>query len=126
MRLSVARYCDGSFVYKIKTSTFTILQEKRCIDLFPMRCPPPPTVTDAMIVAIRPAMHLSPEIHRIISCLHNKTVGHWGAKTCKKYLRRLGHGDITFHSITEFIRQFPACEPIKDTHKETPLHMCVL
>jgi len=67
-----------------------------------------------MIVAVRPDEHLSPELWRVITTAHNKDFGHWGAKTCRKYLRKfLGRGDITICSITEFIRQCPSYNPFE-------------
>jgi hypothetical protein len=38
--------------------------------------PPPPTLADRRIVALRPVMVLSPDIHARLSKVHNSKVGH--------------------------------------------------
>ena len=39
--------------------------------------PPPPTLADRRIVALRPVMVLPPDIHARLSKVHNSKVGHW-------------------------------------------------
>ena len=40
--------------------------------------PPPPTLADRRIVALRPVMVLPSDIYARLSKLHNSKVGHWG------------------------------------------------
>ena len=49
--------------------------------------PPPPTLADRRIVALRPVMELPPDIHARLSKVHNSKVGHWGLDICKRRLR---------------------------------------
>jgi hypothetical protein len=52
--------------------------------------PPPPTLADRRIVALRPVMVLPLDIHAsvmVLSKVHNSKVGHWGLDICKRRLR---------------------------------------
>ena len=73
-----------------------------------------PTVTSSMIVALRPVMILPPDIRDRLARVHNPKVGHWGLDIGKRRIRerrnRQGGRDITDCMISEFIRQYQACE----------------
>jgi len=62
--------------------------------LYMNNSPPPPTVTNSMLMVLRPAVHFDHQTHRIIRSVHNKEVRHWGLHICKKLLRNNGHSDI--------------------------------
>ena len=72
--------------------------------------PPPPTLAEGRIVALRPVMVLPPGIHARLSTVHNSKGGHWGLDICKRRLREAHQRDITDRMISEFIRQYPACQ----------------
>jgi hypothetical protein len=44
--------------------------------------PPPPTLADRMIVALRPAIEIPPEIYERLTEVHNSNRGHGGLKLC--------------------------------------------
>jgi hypothetical protein len=76
--------------------------------------PPPPTLADRRIVALRPMMVLPPDIHARLSKVRNSKVGHWRLDICKWWLseayQRLGERGITDRMISKFIRQCPVCQ----------------
>jgi transposase InsO family protein len=82
--------------------------------------PPPPTLADRMIVALRPAIDIPPEIYERLTEVHNSNRGHGGLKLCKHRLkgiqqlrldRHLPPQDkISTRMINEFIRQCPYCQ----------------
>ena len=88
--------------------------------------PPPPTLADRRIVALRPVMVLPPDIHARLSKVHNSKVGHWGLDICKRRLReahqRQGGRDITDRMISEFIRQCPACQVMSRMRLQIKAH----
>ena len=88
--------------------------------------PPPPTLADRRIVALRPVMVLPPDIHARLSKVHNSKVGHWGLDICKRRLReahqRQRGRDITDRMISEFIRQCPACQVMSRMRLQIKAH----
>jgi hypothetical protein len=88
--------------------------------------PPPPTLADRRIVALRPVMVLPPDIHARLSKVHNSKVGHWGLDICKRRLRethqRQGGRDTTDRMISEFIRQCPACQVMSRMRLQIKAH----
>ncbi len=58
--------------------------------------PPPHTLADRRIVALRPVMVLPPDIHARLSKVHNSKVGHWGLDICKRrFVRHISDDDQT-------------------------------
>ena len=82
--------------------------------------PPPPTLAERRIVALRPV------IHARLSKVHNSTVGHWGLDICKRRLseahQRQGERDITDCMISEFTRQCPACQVMSRVRLQIKAH----
>ena len=79
--------------------------------------PPPPTLADRMIVALRPALEIPPEINERLTEVHNSNRGHGGLKLCKHRLKEIQQLRLDMHFppqdkistriINEFIRQCP-------------------
>jgi hypothetical protein len=82
--------------------------------------PPPPTLADKSIVALRPVMNLPQDVYDRIADIHNSLRGHVGLKLCKhrfKEIREqrikdgLAPEDVIPHRmIKEFLRQCPYCQ----------------
>ena len=82
--------------------------------------PPPPTLADRMIVALRPAVEIPPEIYERLTEVHNSNRGHVGLKLSKSRLKEIQKLRLDMHfppqdkistrMINEFIRQCPYCQ----------------
>ena len=82
--------------------------------------PPPPTLADKSIVALRPVMNLPQNVYDRIADIHNSLRGHVGLKLCKhrfKEIREQRIKDglapedaIPDRMIKEFLRQCPYCQ----------------
>jgi len=115
----------------MKTSTYNMYQERRNINLLLMllsrlcvnNIPPPPTLADRMIVALRPAVEIPPEIYERLTEVHNSNRGHGRLKLCNhrlKEIQKLQRDRLDMHlppqdkistrMINEFIRQCPYCQ----------------
>jgi hypothetical protein len=81
--------------------------------------PPPPTLADKSIVALRPVMNLPQDVYDRIADIHNSLRGHIGLKLCRrrfKMIRKQRIKDglapedaIPDRMINEFLRQCPYC-----------------
>jgi len=72
---SRAKYYDGSCTYKISASTYSMSPVRKNINsyqrLFVYHVPPPPTMSDNSIVALRPVMDLTNDFYdRFVTSLH--------------------------------------------------------
>ena len=79
--------------------------------------PPPPTLADKSIVALRPIMNLPQDVYDRIAEIHNSLRGHVGLKLCRRRFKmirkqRIKAGlppedAIPDRMIKEFLRQYP-------------------
>ena len=79
--------------------------------------PPPPTLADKSIVALRPVMNLPQDVYDRIADIHNSIRGHVGLKLCKRRFRMINkqrvnnnfepEEQIPDRMINEFLRQCP-------------------
>ena len=83
---SLVRYYDGNSTCRIRTLIYSMFPARKST-LCTNHVPPPPTLADRRIVALRPVMVLPPNIHARLSRVHNSKVGHWGLDICKRRLR---------------------------------------
>jgi transposase InsO family protein len=82
--------------------------------------PPPPTLADKAIVALRPVMNLPQDVYDRIADIHNSIRGHVGLKLCKRRFRKINkqrvqsnlepEDEIPDRMIKEFLRQCPYCQ----------------
>ena len=78
--------------------------------------PPPPTLADMVIVALRPVMDLPQDVYDRLTDIHNSLRGHVGLKLCKKIRKQRVEGNlepdavIPDRMINEFLRQCPYCQ----------------
>ncbi len=82
--------------------------------------PPPPTLADKSIVALRPVMTLPQDVYDRIADIHNSIRGHVGLKLCKRHFRKINkqrvqnnlepEEQIPDRMINEFLRQCPYCQ----------------
>ena len=89
--------------------------------------PPPPTLADRRIVALRPVMVLPPDIHARSSTVHNSKVDHWELDICKRRLRearqRQEERDITDRMISEFMS---SDESYATPDQSSSIYMCFI
>jgi len=79
--------------------------------------PPPPTLADKSIVALRPVMNLPQDVYDRIADIHNSLRGHVGLKLCKLRFKEIleqrikdvlvPEDAIPDRMINEFLRQCP-------------------
>ena len=74
--------------------------------------PPPPTLADKSIVALRPVMDLLQDVYDRLTDIHNSLRGHVGLKLCKRRLKDNLEPDAVIPDpmINEFLRQCPHCQ----------------
>ena len=102
--------------------------------------PPPPTLADKSIVALRPVKNLPQDVYGRIADIHNSFRGHVGLKLCKRRFRMINRQrvknnlepeeTILDRMINEFLRQCPYCQitnrlriPIKDLLVRLIIHL---
>ena len=128
MRPLLAKCYDGSYIFKIKTSTYTMSQERRNINLFLMLCRGYAWITvqphqhwpTGMIVALRTVVEIPSDFYDRLSTIHNSIRGHGGLKLCKKRLKKIHKRrlkmnlepaiTIPYRMIIEFIWQYLYCQ----------------
>ena len=81
--------------------------------------PPPPTLADMSIVALRPVMKLPQDVYDRIADIHNSLRGHVGLNLCKHRFKEIreqrikdglaSEEAIPDRMIKEFLRQCPYC-----------------
>ena len=82
--------------------------------------PPPPTLADKMIVALRPVMDLPQDVYDTLTDVHNSLRGHVGVKLFRRRLEKSRKQHIKMdlepadtipdRMIKKFFRQCPYCQ----------------
>jgi hypothetical protein len=87
-----------------------------CINIIP----PPPTLAERMIVALRSAVEIPPDIYERLTVIHNSHRGHGGLQLCNHRLKDIHKKCLKMNlppldaipdrMVNEFIRSCPYCQ----------------